>query len=296
MKIVPFKIPKVSNEFARFQVDDVKYFYDKLHQHPEIQLSYILKGTGKIIVGDYIGRFKEGDTFLLGSNIPHVFRCDSEYYDERSKKTSLMYSLFFDFHALPQGLWQVEELLETKDFFEKLKGCYKIKDKNTSGEETIINLIKKIKTLSGFSKIIKVFQVMENLMNSADIEKLNVMSELPVYSEKEGNRMGDVMQFTINECYRNISLDEISLVACMSKEAFCRFFKERTRKTYTTFLNEIRISNACNLLQHTDQTIAGIAYSTGFSNLSHFNRFFKKITNTTPNNYRKSFKADLQLG
>jgi hypothetical protein len=79
-KVIPFKIPKSQKEFVRFQIDKGEHFYDKLHQHPEWQLTFILEGKGQLMVGDYIGRFEPGDVFLLGANIPHVFRSDEEYF------------------------------------------------------------------------------------------------------------------------------------------------------------------------------------------------------------------------
>jgi len=76
-------------------------------------------------------------------------------------------------------------------------------------------------------------------------------------------------------------------MANRSPAAFCRFFKKRTRKTYITFLNEVRIQEACSLLLKPDLNISEICFQTGFNNISNFNRQFKKITGFTPKGYRK---------
>ena len=86
---------------------------------------------------------------------------------------------------------------------------------------------------------------------------------------------------------RHISLDEIADIANLTPAAFCRFFKQRTRKTYVNFLNEIRIGKACRMLLDKDMSIVDICYKSGFSNLSHFNRKFKKQTGYTPSKYHK---------
>ncbi|WP_462279201.1 helix-turn-helix domain-containing protein [Ferruginibacter sp.] len=77
----------------------------------------------------------------------------------------------------------------------------------------------------------------------------------------------------------------------MNPNAFCRFFKSRTQKSLTQFINEIRIGHACKLLNNRDIPITKIASDSGFNNVSNFNRFFKLVKKTSPRQYRK----DLQL-
>jgi AraC-like DNA-binding protein len=74
----------------------------------------------------------------------------------------------------------------------------------------------------------------------------------------------------------------------MSTTAFCRYFKTHTRKTYIEFLNEIRINNACMMLQKEDAAVTEVCYQVGFNNLSNFNRAFKKIMKQTPMEYREN--------
>jgi AraC-like DNA-binding protein len=74
----------------------------------------------------------------------------------------------------------------------------------------------------------------------------------------------------------------------MTKNAFCKYFKKRTNKTYFQFLNELRIENACQvLIKNPDSTIVEIAYRNGFNNISNFNRKFKELKLTTPSSYRR---------
>ena len=90
MKVLPFKIPKPENVTLYIQEDKGKTFYDKLHQHQEIQISVILKGEGTYVIGDCVGDFKPNDLFVLGENLPHVFKSDAS-----PKKEASMLSLFF---------------------------------------------------------------------------------------------------------------------------------------------------------------------------------------------------------
>ena len=119
-------------------------------------------------------------------------------------------------------------------------------------------------------------------------EDLTYLSFAPLQSKPqiaEEKRMNDVLHFTFRQSHRKIKINEVAEVANLSSEAFCRYFKLRTRKTYTNFLNEVRISNACKMLIEGTQNIQSICYDSGFQNLSHFNRTFKKVTGKTPKAY-----------
>jgi AraC-like DNA-binding protein len=91
----------------------------------------------------------------------------------------------------------------------------------------------------------------------------------------------------INNYHRNISLDEVAALTQLTPQSFCRFFKNRTRKSFIEFVNEVRIGQACKKLAEEEWTVAEIAYACGFSNLSNFNRFFKNYTGKTPRVYRQ---------
>jgi hypothetical protein len=54
MKVFPFKIPKPANIGLIYQEDIEILFYDKLHQHDEIQISFIERGSGTLFIGDKI--------------------------------------------------------------------------------------------------------------------------------------------------------------------------------------------------------------------------------------------------
>src|SRR6478735_12660616 len=109
MKILPFKIPKTNQESFRLQEDDQPHFYDHLHQHPETQLTLILSSEGKVIAGDYIGTFKPGDVFLIGPNLPHVFRNDAKYY-QASDLNAHSITIFFEWQSFGDKFLSMPEL------------------------------------------------------------------------------------------------------------------------------------------------------------------------------------------
>ncbi|MFT6054872.1 MAG: hypothetical protein ACJASP_001767, partial [Roseivirga sp.] len=130
MKVLPFRIPKTEESSLHLQIDDEVYFYDKLHQHPEAQLTWIIEGEGTLIHGDYLGSFKSGEVYLMGSNVPHVFRSDKRYYQENDRVLSQ--SIFFRLDQLREAAKVFPELKSLlKDLAEGDRGL-KVKDASAS--------------------------------------------------------------------------------------------------------------------------------------------------------------------
>lgn len=282
-KVIPFKIPKSSKEFVRFQVDAARHFYDKLHQHPEWQLTVILEGRGQLMVGDYLGRFQPGDVFLFSANMPHVFRSDPEYFDPNGDKHSLGHTLFFDFDALGKSVWEVAEFFPLQQWLQQTKGCYTLmaQTRDSVGEQ-----LRAFDSKKGWDRLMTTFGILRQLQDPSNLRLLNRLTPMRDFTESEGKRMAQVMSFILAQSHRNVELQEVADVAIMTKEAFCRFFKERTGKTFTEYLNQIRIQQACKLLLETDLSISQIAFQVGFQNLSYFNRTFRKLGGSTPKAYR----------
>lgn len=86
---------------------------------------------------------------------------------------------------------------------------------------------------------------------------------------------------------QEISIKVMADIAEVSESSFSRKFKMTTGKSPYQYLVERRISEAKRLLRHTDQSIAEISLSVGYSNQAHFSTAFRKMTGVTPGAYRK---------
>lgn len=282
MRVIPFSIPKESPEAFRVQVDELPRMYDHLHQHPEIQLTYIVKSEGTLLAGDYIGRFAAGDIFVLGSNQPHVFRNDAVY--GRKGNSAKAISIFFDEHTLGQAFWQLPEMRTLNYFIQNSHGGFKLMGKQ---KKIVGGLMEKMADEKGIPKLILFLHILSCFDKKKD---LLVLSDSPLnknLSSYDSKRLNSVLEFTFKEFRRPIKLSEIARITNLTPQAFCKYFKTRTRKTYVQFLNDIRIQHAVRLLNNEEESIATIAYQSGFGNLSHFNRTFKAITGMTPRDFLK---------
>ncbi|AUC84948.1 AraC family transcriptional regulator [Polaribacter sp. ALD11] len=278
MKVLPFQIPKQKDDALIFQEDLVFSFYDKLHQHEEIQICFIKKGTGTLIVGDTINDFKENDALIIGSNVPHVFRSDSKI-DEKSH----MITLFFTKDSFGNDFFNLKELNIFNDFFTQAKHGFR----TTSNHKKIKKQFLKLKNSSKLDRFIILLKLIKHISKS-NFESLSSFIYEKKYTAIEGKRMRDVFEYTMKNYTKGITLDDISEVAALTKNAFCKYFKKRTNKSYFRFLNELKIEHSCKLISSkTDLTLAEIAFKSGFKNISNFNRQFKVVKNMSPSNYRK---------
>ncbi|MFN8357308.1 MAG: AraC family transcriptional regulator [Spirosomataceae bacterium] len=282
MKVIPFKIPQTTRLAFRVQEDKHLHFYDSLHQHPEIQITLVLKSEGVLIAGDYLGNFEAGDVFVLGSNLPHVFRNDDSYFQENNDLHAEAITLFFDATYLGEAFWNLTEMLPVRTFVHQATHGFRLVGQ---AQLQAAALLQRLVTQEYLDKLLCFFELLKVLSETTEVEQLALSSQSTNLNELEGKRMNEIFQFTFRESHRTISIVEVAQVANLSPEAFCRYFKLRTRKTYINFLNEVRISNACKLLLHQDLPVSDVCYQVGFQNLSNFNRVFKKVVGKTPREF-----------
>lgn len=278
VKVLPFKIPKPENKAFIYQEDHELYFYDKLHQHEEIQISLIVKGEGTLVIGDSVTVYKTNDILVIGSNLPHVFK--SEIHPTSK---SHMLSLFFTKKSFGEHFFELDELQELQLFFKRAKHGFKI----TSSKKGVTNLFLALNAASKFNRFLILLELIK-ITSNCSYNSLSSFIYEKKYNDIEGKRMRDVMEFTMNNYQQDISLNTVASKAAMTNNAFCKYFKKRTNKTYFKFLNELRIEHACKLVvSNNDFTLAEIAYKSGYKNISNFNRQFKAIKHTSPSNFKK---------
>ncbi|MCF6168530.1 AraC family transcriptional regulator [Lutibacter sp.] len=278
MKVLPFKIPKPENVTLYIQNYEGESFYEKLHQHKEIQISVIIKGEGSYIIGDCVGEFKPSDIFVIGEDLPHVFKRDVAY-----GKETKMITLFFSKNAFGDTFFSLPEFVHFHSFFDDAVLGFEV----LSNKKKISRILSKIDSLSKYEQFTSFLEIL-NLISKGQKHTLSSLINLKKYAGDEGKRMSDIFQYTMNNYHTEISLQQVSNIANMTPNAFCRYFKQRTNKTFVNFLIDIRIGNACKLLtKNNDLNITEISYKSGFNNLANFNRKFKAIKGVTPSEYRK---------
>ncbi len=287
MKALSFRIPKTEQTSFRVQIDEEAYFYDRLHYHPEWQLTLIRQGRGTLFVGDGINRFQEGDVFAIGSNVPHLLKSDAVYYEPDSPGVFAI-SLFFEENSFGQGFFDIPEMQQIRAFLDATSHGIRVFGETKMKLQALIT---DLVAQTGFQRFQNLLTTLHLFSEYEEAEFLSNSSFTEAQRETDGERLNNVLQFSLNNYQKHIMLEEAAAVANMSVSAFCRYFKLHTRKSYLQFLNELRISAACKLLSEQEVNISQICYDVGYNNLSNFNRQFKKVTGFTPSSYLKHFNG-----
>ena len=284
MKIIPFTIPVSGEQSIIVQEDREPHFYPHLHQHPEIQLTWVREGNGNLLVGEQVHRFEAEAVFLIGANQPHLFNSDPAYFEVDSTHSIHALTLFFDPIKMGKTLQTIPELSGMAALLSGFDRGIKV------GESTIVRVIELMLWIQAAHTLKRVAFFLE-LLECLHAEKnpFYLSQQTPfVISESEGQRMSTVFQYLLKHYADDLELEKVAAQVHLTPPAFCRYFKKHTRKTFTVFLNEIRINAACRILKEEQQrTVAEVAYSTGFNNIPHFNRTFKRVTGQRPNDWRK---------
>ena len=277
MQVYPFKIPKKPTENIVLQIDRSVLFYDKLHQHEEIQISHVISGKGKLFVGYTITHYEAGDTIAIGSNLPHLFQ------SQKSEQESHMISLFFLKNSFGDTFFELPEMKELHPFFEAVQFGFSIKHQS-------YDLSKNFENFSPENKLTLFLQLIEllRLINGQQKTILNDLIYNKDLTKNHGSRLQLVYEYVINNFQEEITLKKVADLVHLSPNAFCRFFKQRSNKSFFTFLKEIRIAHACQLLRDSDELpISEIAAQCGFTTKSNFKKHFKTVKGCSPTNFKK---------
>jgi len=256
-------------------------FAPEFHFHEECQLAFIIEGTGKRIVGDSVDHFEDNELVFIGSNVPHVWFNANSTSNEKARSNSL--SLFISPKMLLNSLNGFGNINEADSLFKKAqRGMYVTGD----SKKKIVQLLKNGATQHGIEQIISILQMIHILSITTEFSFLASSNYSNKMQFKDNDRMNKVYTFLMENFKKGISLAEVADVARMNPHAFCRFFKSRTQKSLTQFVNEIRVGHACKLLTDKNESITQIAFECGFNNVSNFNRCFKMMKKISPREYR----------
>ena len=279
------QLPIQSDSSFLYYKWDCDYFDKPWHFHKEYELVLINKSQGTKFIGNKVTQFNEGDLTLIGSNIPHLFRNNEEYY---SKDMNLEASSIFihftkdflgnDFFDIPE-MKLVQRLLDKSSLALVIHGITKnytiarLQDMyDQKPPQRLLSLLDILITLSQSSELKPLLSSSFSANNTGDTEKIN-----------------NVFEFIMKNYTNEIYVQEIASKLNMSVASFSRYFKHHTRKTFSDYVTEIRIGYVCRLLMENNHSISEICYKSGFDNLSNFYRHFKKITGIIPKEYRNRF-------
>lgn len=247
------------------------------HFHPEYEIVFAAAERGIRHIGDHISKYEGSDLVLIGPNIPHL------NFDYGVKTTVEIVVVQMLEHFLGEPFFKLPEISSINSLFERAKTgiAFYGETKKLAAEK-----LKALSSLSQFDQLISLLQLFQLLADSKETVDLKARPIANASVLKEQRRLHQVYHFIETHYQESIDVNEVAKLVHLTTAAFCRYFKKSTHLTFTDFLNQYRINQAKKLLMQ-EKTVSAACYESGFENLSHFNKTFKKITGENPGVFRK---------
>ena len=252
------------------------------HYHPEIELTYILQGGGQRFTGDRIEPFSSGDLVLLGSNLPHTWvspgqenmpdGCQAVVVQFKSATFENYLNDFHEFESIRKLLAGAGRGIKFNPEIARKAG------------QRLIQL----REVSGLRWLTEFWTILDSLACSGEYTFLVSPSYSPSFNKHNPARIDKIFNFLNQNYSGNIDLKTAADLVHMTETSFCRFFRKTVGLTFNEYLNGLRVSSACRILnEQPEKSIAEAAWESGFASSTHFNRVFKDKTGYSPSAYRR---------
>ncbi|TRX71158.1 AraC family transcriptional regulator [Carboxylicivirga sp. M1479] len=265
--------------------DESEHFYPHWHYHDEYELVYIRKSSGIRYIGDSINPYQKGDLVLLGSKLPHVW-INNDSSKESNSNNAASTVIHFQPKFINNNFFELPMMDNLKNLFMlSSRGIRFIHFNDIEGHLTEIN------NTTSTERIIAVFKLLSLLSQHKEIEFLSSSEYNQVVTAHQSDRLTVVHNYIAKHFKEKIKLETLAEKVHMTPQAFCTYFRNKTRKTVFTFINDLKIGYSCKLLIESDLNVDQIAIQSGYNNTTFFNRKFKEKLKVTPREYRKKFKS-----
>jgi AraC-like DNA-binding protein/mannose-6-phosphate isomerase-like protein (cupin superfamily) len=252
-------------------------FTDYWHYHPEIEITYIIKGNGLAFIGNKTIEFGPGQAFLLGPYLPHNFiGTDEEGIVLERECWGLQFTT--------EWLYSIKESAALQRLFNAMSFGINLGQLRALEHQAFSSIVgdDPLRSIGSF------FNLMAMIAERPDLVTVSTNSAYSnVMSKKLSQRMERVSKHIPANYQRAITLNEIADIASMTEQSFSRWFRQTSGLTFIDYLMQLRTTVASHLLINTSKPMTEVATESGFNSSSSFNRAFLKIKGCSPREFRK---------
>ncbi|MES2596801.1 MAG: AraC family transcriptional regulator [Verrucomicrobiota bacterium] len=261
--VAPGKMEKLTGEGTRW------------HFHTEMELTLFREGQGTRFVGDHIGAFEAGDLVLLGSKLPH-------YWHTRGHSGGLSVQWHF-----PEGhpFWAFPETLPLRGLFERAGHGLRLSGLTAARVGSLMNEMISVQGVEQLSLLLRVLAVI-HAAPEKERARLSARSFALAAESHYQQAISKAVRHLLASFREQVRLEDVLIITGMSRPTFARQFKKHSGKTLSEFLNHLRLQAACRELVESDRSVLEIALGSGFTQVSFFNRLFRRLQKCSPTEYR----------
>jgi len=250
------------------------------HYHPEVELTLIVRGRGTRFVGDSVEEFSDGDICLLGTNTPH---CWASHKDAEPGVRSLV--IQFRPESWGEAFWHLPELRGIGRLLTEAKRGLELRGAARREVEQLFKVLEQ-QPRGSLQRFDTLLEMLLCISQSTEIKKLAASAAEPPGSQGTNGKLGQILGYIHAHLGPDLTQHEVAEAVGLSPAAFSQFFRRSLRTSYVSYVNELKIRNACRALLDTDNPITDIAFEAGFNNLSHFNAQFQRFRHVSPRGFR----------
>ena len=283
------EIPPITPADSYYLQERRKPAFDyPLHKHNAFELNFVEGSSGaRRIVGDSMEVVGEYDMAFIGCNLEHVW----EQHECKTPIHEITIQLPYD--IFPDATLNRRAMLPIKEMFTYASLGIAF------GMKSIMKIYERLQQLASmppsFHSIAMMYEVLYDLAVSGDYHTLAspqyCSADMPVVS----SRIKTVKEYIEQHYSEEIRMDTLAGMVSMTPNALSRFFKQRTNRTISDYINEVRIGQASNLLINTTRSVVDISYQCGYNTISNFNRTFRLLMGVSPSEFRNSYKKNAYL-
>jgi AraC-like DNA-binding protein len=266
---------------------DKKAFEAPFHFHPQLELTCITKGKGKRFVGNNMTGFENTDVVLAGANLPHCWKL--AHADMKASAIVIQ----FDYHFLGETFFELPEMNRIKKLLKRSEAGIEFRGKIKEQIRLAMELL--LEKKDHFDKVISLLDILNQLSVTKEYLLLNKKNSVDVQSHDNRERINKVFAYIVENFHDEILLNDASSTMGMTPNAFCKYFKKMTRKTFMETVIDYRINFATQQLVETDKSVADVCFESGFRDMSHFYKTFSSRMEMSPLNYRKHFLRETDI-
>lgn len=249
-----------------------------LHHWNSWEMSYIISGEGRRILGDTEEPFSEGEIVLVAPEMPHQWIFAPDKTDKDGNIENITIS--FPTDLLKKVSSVMPEFCSLADWYESLNASIRF---NRSECMKIASVLRRMEHESSSERIISLLQ----LLVAIEQNRNYTVAGRFVTPSTDEDKVKKVKIYISCNYNHDINIDQLAKYVGINRSSLCTMFKRYTGKTIIEHLQELRIEIAKYLLVSTTESVSTCCYRCGFNDVPHFNRTFKQMTGMTPRAYRE---------
>lgn len=270
----------------------------QMHTHDFIEIAYVMFGEGEHQIGGQSFPVRKGDLYIINPGVSHRFVSDAKYADD----DFMICNVAFSTDLIGEATLRLGKQIKLDDVF--LYSAF-FEKRNTVPFYHV--------HMSGNS-MARTEQIYEDIYSEYQLERagyehivfsqlmillVTVLRQITGYDRYDGNYEKEVINQAIryiDEHYTDseLTLEDVASRAFLSKNYFGKLFREYANQKFTSYVQNKRISAACELLLSSDRKVTDIIEMVGYHDVKYFNEIFKRTTGKTPSEYRHNSRRAMR--